>query len=425
VKKFVSLSVAALLMWLALSAAVAAAAKPVQYVVHGNDLQLSVYRQVVAEFTAATGIPVEIITTTGGQKGKWEKVLTLIAGGVSPDVVGGVSTEFGEFAIKGLLLPLDEMIKKENANINRLIPPVVEALQFQGRQYLLPYGASVLTMVYNIHHFDRAGLAYPPKQWNTAEWTYDAFVQNAKKLTVRDSDGRITQYGVAGYFWDSWITLPYPWGGRWVSDDLRTFLGTSEEAIASLQAFQDLIHQHQVMPTAGAVANFTAGKGAMAGLGTWNILSLIDSNEEWDFMPWFRVKETAQAAINPIGYCILNTSTNLEGAWELVKWITWNKKANLEYAIAAGAIPALLDNLPEWRSHWQKVIGRPVTPDIVIQQAAVHGAIIQIRKSPAFWTINDIMNTAATQAIYNRKSARTALMEVADVIQELLRQTAP
>ncbi|HHW08987.1 MAG TPA: sugar ABC transporter substrate-binding protein [Firmicutes bacterium] len=422
-KCFVVLVVAVLAVLMSFS--VAWAAKPVQYVVHANNLQLSVYKEVVDEFTAATGIPVEIITTTGGQKGKWEKVLTLIAGGVSPDVVGGVSTEFGEFAIKGILLPLDELIKKDNVNMSRLIPPVVQALQFQGRQYLLPYGASVLTWVYNIHHFDRAGLAYPPKQWNTADWTYDNLVQTAKKLTVKNSEGAITQYGISGPFMDSWITLPYPWGGRWVTDDLRTFLGTSEEAIASVQAFQDLIHQHQVMPTGNAVGNFTSGKAAMAGVGTWNLLSLIDSNEDWDFMPWFRVKETAQAAINPIGYCILNTSTNLEGAWELVKWITWNKKANLDYSIAAGAIPALLDNLPEWRSHWQKTTGRPVTPDVAIQQAASHGAIIQIRKSPAFWTINDIMTAAVNDVIQNRKSARTAIMEVAGVIQELLEQTAP
>lgn len=402
-----------------------AAERPVQYVVHANDLQLAVYEQVAAGFTEATGIPVQIITTTGGQKGKWERVITLIAGGLSPDVVGGVSTEFGEFAVKGMLRPLDDLIVRSNVEVDRLIPPVVEALQFQGQQYLLPYGASVLTMFYNLHHFDRAGLNYPPQEWNTPEWTYDAFVQNAQKLTIRDADGRITQYGVAGYFWDSWITLPYPWGGRWVSEDLRTFEGTSEEAVASLQAFQDLIYEYEVMPAGGGLGNFTSGRGSMAGLGTWNLLSLVESTEQWDFMPWFRVQETARAAINPVGYGILTTSPNLEGAWEFIRWVTWNEKANLEYAIAAGAIPALLDNLPAWREHWERVIGRPVNTDLVIQQAASHGAIIQIRKSPAFWAINDIMNAVAADVTANRKSARAAISEVAETIQRMLEEAAP
>ena len=316
---------------LAMSAITAAQERqePIQYVVHANDLQLATYEaKSLPSSRKQRAIPVEIITTTGGQKGKWERIITLIAGGVSPDVVGGVSTEFGEFAVKGILRPLDDLISRSNVDMDALIPPLYEALQFQGEQYLLPYGGSVLTMFYNIHHFDRAGLNYPPKEWGTIDWTYDTFVDYAKKLTLREADGRTSQYGVAGYFWDSWITLPYPWGGRWVSDDLRRFEGTSPQAVASLQAFQDLIYQDEVMPAGGGLGRFTSGTGSMAGLGTWNLVALGESTEEWDFMPWFRVQETAQAAINPVGYGILSTSKNVDAAWELIRWLTWNEKAN-------------------------------------------------------------------------------------------------
>src|SRR5690606_35902113 len=103
---------------------------------------------------------------------------------------------------------------------------------------LLPYGSSLLAMMYNRDHYDRAGLAEPPTKWNTPEWTYDQFVVNAKKLTMADANGVTNQWGISGLFWDSWITMPYPWGGRWVTDDLATFLGTEPEVVASLQAFQ-------------------------------------------------------------------------------------------------------------------------------------------------------------------------------------------
>ena len=91
-----------LVLLIALSGSAVAAPATVQYVVHGAQNLIDTYREIFADFTAQTGIPVEVVPTTGGQKGKWEKVLTLVAGGVSPDVVGGVSTEFGEFAISGL-----------------------------------------------------------------------------------------------------------------------------------------------------------------------------------------------------------------------------------------------------------------------------------------------------------------------------------
>ena len=106
-----------------------------------------------------------------------------------------------------------------------LVPPFVEALQFQGEQFLLPYGSSLLAMMYNRDHFSRAGVTDPPVQWNTPDWTYDQFVDNAKKLTLRDGEGNTTQWGISGLFWDSWITLPYPWGGAWVTDDLATWRG--------------------------------------------------------------------------------------------------------------------------------------------------------------------------------------------------------
>ena len=383
----------------------AAQVRPVQYVVHGNQQQIAEYERLMARFTQETGIPVHIIVTTGSQQNKWEHVITLVAGGVSPDVVGGVSVEFTEFAAKGLIRPLDDLISRDAVDMAGLVRPVADALTWQGRRYQLPYGVAVLTMFYNVERFNWAGLPSPPREWNTPEWTFDAFVETARRLTSYDAEGRPTQYGIAGPFWDSWITLPYPWGGRWLTEDLSTFLGTSDEVVASLQAFQDLVHQYRVMPTGNQVNNFISGQGAMAGLGTWNLVQLADSDQVWDFMPWFRVRQTAQAAINPIGYGILTTSPNPEGAWELIKWLTWNEQANLEYAIAAGAVPALVSNVPSWVAYWEQRLGRTVAAHVPVEQAGLYGAIVDIRRTPAFWSINSIMNQVAGDVINNRKPA--------------------
>ena len=62
---------------------------------------------------------------------------------------------------------------------------------------------------------------------------------------------------------------------------------------------------------------------------------------------------------------------------------------------------------------------------MVIEQAGLYFGIVQIRKSPAFWTINDIMGAAVRQVTANNKSAQAALEEVAPQIQSLLEETAP
>lgn len=405
--------------------ATAAANQPVTFVVHGSTEIIAAYEQLFERFTAETGIEVEIMVS-GAQQAKWEQVMVHVAGGNSPDIVSGVSTEFGEFAMTGLLRPLDDLIARDGLDTGALVEPFLEALQFQGEQFLLPYGSSLLAMMYNRDHFARAGVAEPPLQWNTPEWTYDQFVDNAKKLTLTDGEGNTTQWGISGLFWDSWITVPYPWGGDWVSEDLTTFRGTEPEAVAALQAFQDLIHSERVMTSAYGTSGFTNGSGSMGGVGTWALQTLAMTPEiDWSFMPWFRVKEHAQAAIFPIGYGILSTSTNQENAWELVKWLTWNEEANLAYATAAGAIPSHLANLQAWREHWESVFPFDINTQVAIDQAVSHAAIIQIRKSPAFWTINPIMTNTSYAVIHNQKPAETALREVAEQIQALLEQAAP
>lgn len=403
----------------------AAAEKPITFVVHGSTDIIAAYERLFDRFTEETGIEVEIMVS-GAQQAKWEQVMVHVAGNNSPDIVSGVSTEFGEFAMSGLLRPLDDLIARDGMDMDLLVQPFVEALQFQGAQYLLPYGSSLLAMMYNRDHFARAGVAEPPLQWNTPEWTYDQFVDNAKKLTLSDGEGNTTQWGISGLFWDSWITVPYPFGGAWVTDDLRTWRGTEQEAVDALQAFQDLIHSERVMTSAYGTSGFTNGSGSMGGVGTWALQTLANTpHVDWSFMPWFRVKEEARAAIFPIGYGILSTSTNQEKAWELVKWLTWNEEANLAYATAAGAIPSHRANLQAWRDHWESTFPFSINTQVAIDQAVSHAAIIQVRKSPAFWTINPIMTNTAHAVIHNQKPAETALREVAEQIQALLEQAAP
>src|SRR5690606_20310605 len=115
-----------------------------------------------------------------------------------------------------------------------------------------------------------------------------------------------------------------------------------------------------------ATTGFFNGTAAMGGFGTWYLQSLVQRPEiNWSFMPWFRVKETTRAAMNPIGSTILASSDNIENAWKLVKYLTWNEEANRDYAIAAGAIPSLTLNLPTWRSYWETIAGPDINTQVV------------------------------------------------------------
>jgi ABC-type glycerol-3-phosphate transport system substrate-binding protein len=205
-----------LLLGMALSAASLAAPKDVQFVVYSSEERVPLYQENFDAFKAKTGIGVEHQQVPGSQVQKWEQVITRIAGGLSPDVIGAVSVEFVQYAANGLILPVDEWIKKDKVNTRAIIPILVDALQWRGQQYMMPYGASGLPLVYNAQLFDEAGAAYPPEVWGKREWNWETFVSTLRKLTKKDSSGNITQYGLGGPPWDSWITLPYTWGGDWI-----------------------------------------------------------------------------------------------------------------------------------------------------------------------------------------------------------------
>lgn len=117
----------------------------------------------------------------------------------------------------------------------------------------------VLLLFYNKDLFDEAGLAYPPANVEDA-WTWDEFVEVAKKLT-KDRDGntadaanfdssRIRTYG-ANLYQNNLIfeTLMWSNGGGIVDYETEEILLDKPETIEVLQALQDAIYVHHVSPT--------------------------------------------------------------------------------------------------------------------------------------------------------------------------------
>lgn len=184
----------------------------------------------------------------------WAKLPTMLAAGDIPDLVWMHDTRVKSYAARNMLMSLEEYIESH--------PPLgwpydwypsqIEAFQYQGKQFAVPYDFAPGGMFFNKDLFDKAGLAYPP-QWST-DWTLEDMLAMAKKLTKdTDGDGKIDQYGVA-------FQTNAPQVIYWI---VRSFGGgyfdsTTNEAIlddpATIRAFQfiaDLIHKWKVHPTIG------------------------------------------------------------------------------------------------------------------------------------------------------------------------------
>ena len=414
------------LLLLVLPIPVQAQSRVVDFAVYSSPERLPLYEEFFAAFTEKTGIEVNFIQVPGNQIQKWEQVITRVAGGVSPDIVGAVSVEFVQYAAVGLAQPFDPYLSMDDSvSIDDLIPSLVEAFQWQNQQYLMPYGASGVPLAYNQRLFDEAGLARPPAMWGDPGWTWESFLSVLRSLTRRDGEGNIVQFGLAGPPWDSWITLPYTWGGDWIDPELRRFTGNEPGAIAALQAMQDLRWTHHVMPQpnepGGGFTGFLTGTAAVAGAGTWNLPSMISSDQPLALLPWFRVDDNPlKGPINPVGLVMLSSAPHPLEAWEFVKFATLDPVGNYLYARAAGALPSYIG---EPHQEWLRELTEQaphLNPMVFLQQVAEHPAIVNIRKVTTFNEINTVMSAAVNDVLNNVTSPRQAMAEVAPVVQMLI-----
>lgn len=169
----------------------------------------------------------------------------------------------------------------------------------------------MITLYYNKDLFEEAGVAPPPTKGENA-WTWDEFVETAKKLT-KDNNGNtpfdpgfnpnsIVQYGVS---FPTWIGGWYPFllsnGGDITNDDGTQYTLDSPEAIEVFQKLQDLMYVHHVAPTATQQQNMPATnvrlqtkKVAMAIDGQWALLDFASTKMNFGMgvLPKFKEPKT-------------------------------------------------------------------------------------------------------------------------------------
>ena len=114
-----------------------------------------------------------------------QKVQTMLAGGTAPDIMM-IAENYQVYAAKNQVIPLDDMIKANNINMQeRYSEDIANLMKYDGKQYGLTDRAGAMILYYNKDLFDKAGVAYPTKGW-----TRDDLLNAAQKLTIK-KDGKL------------------------------------------------------------------------------------------------------------------------------------------------------------------------------------------------------------------------------------------
>lgn len=200
---------------------------------------------------------------TGGYNDAYaEKLTSLFAAGSGPDVFK-TTQNFGSFAAGGVYRPMDDQIKKQQAEVRPedFFEPHLAAGRVKGKQVALPHDGAPQGLWINTDLFQREGL--PAPSWDT---TWPQFLDLALRLTKRDGGGPASQLGFGRPGWLFWL---WGAGGDLYSEDGTRFLIDQPASIEALTWLQEAVRRHRVAPgpeeqSDVTLSDFRNGRLAMA-----------------------------------------------------------------------------------------------------------------------------------------------------------------
>lgn len=156
----------------------------------------------------------------------------------APDIV-----ESGGWALfnrEGMFVDLNPFVEQSGMEADLYTGPLAIA-RHNGTLPGLPVDMSVPLLVFNKEMFDKAGLPYPED-----DWTWERFVEAAKKLTIRGEDGVAVQFGFGiGVDIEWYEPFVFRNGGSYLSPDGRTARGYADSP-ATIEAMQKIIDAYRV-----------------------------------------------------------------------------------------------------------------------------------------------------------------------------------
>ncbi len=212
-------------------------------------------------------------------------------------------------------------------------------------------------IAYNRESFDRAGLAYP-----TDDWTWDDLVEIAKKLTRRNAEGRVEQYGFGiGVDVEWWEPFVMRNGGGYVAPDGSTARGyvDSPATVEVIRLLIDAYRVHKIirMPDEPAgMAGFEPEDAAMGFFFGWHFWHYPDSQDKYGVVGLPRMPGGVETnMVYMAGAGVTRRSGHPRLAWEFLRhYLIASRQWVLPGTRSQAAEQGLADH-PIWSRYLQEL----------------------------------------------------------------------
>jgi multiple sugar transport system substrate-binding protein len=276
-------------------------------------------------------------------EGVTERFLTSFTAGNPPDIFYLPDSHWPKFAASGYLADLTKEFPNEvSSYLTEFQDKWVQSGVFNGDIYGIPFVNVGISIEYNKDLFDAAGVPYPPAMDSPdfKNWTYDAFVDAAKKLTNASKD----QWGFA---WSANAALApevwtycYMWqqGVDVINKEGNGAGFDNDKGLAGFKFMNDMVNTYKFIAEQGLSRNFQdyfySGKAAMCPFDCYQAVALVKDHPELNVgaVPWPQGPGTelldGRGQHANVGYMLMSQNCkNKDVAFKLIKFITAKENA--------------------------------------------------------------------------------------------------
>lgn len=341
------------------------------------------------------------------------KALTAHKSGTPPVTSVLLSTDMFTLIDEEAIVPFDDFIKTDDdkAWLKSFYPAFMENSQTGGKTWGIPFQRSTIVLYWNKEAFKEVGLdpEKPPQTW-------DEMTALAQKLTKRDANGNVTQWGVqipsSGFPYWLFQGLTTPAGAVLMNPAGTEVYFDKPEVTTALQYWIDLATKHKVHPP-GIVEwgttpkDFFERKVAMIWTTTGNLTN-VRNNAKFPFgVAMLPAQKRRGSPTGGGNFYIFKKAKRAEqeAAFKFIKWITTAERA-AQWGIDTGYVAVRPDS-------WDTPAMKKYVADF--PQAAV--ARDQLPVSVAELSTHDnqrvtkALNDALQAALTGTKPAATALKD--------------
>jgi len=280
----------------------------------------------------------------------FQQMATRIAGGNPSDLFELNVENIYSYASRDQLYDVSNLISKTKFDTKSIYEGAFKAFSYKGKQYGMPPQFNTVVLFYNKDLFDRAGVAYPTK-----DWTWKDEVDAGLKIRALGED-------IFGSFQPIQINEFYKVivqnGGSFLSSDGKSYTINSPENVEALQWLADKVNKYKIMPTQEELAGsgdwdlFCAGRLGMMKTGPWAFARFTkDCSFNWDIQVEPGNKAKAAHFFSD-GIVMPFNAKSPDESFQLMKYMCGSKEAAQIRIDMNWAIPALNDQsvLKGWLS---------------------------------------------------------------------------